>query len=465
MKNKILDFFSRGEKKRHPNALDKDIVQSYTNSRSIAQKKYLCHAPFNNMYFNSLGDVAMCWLTFNDPAKYDKSTSIHDIWFGEKFSKVRDNIKQHNLDYKCQTCKKNLVDGNYVNVLSKAYDNDYPLGDYPSIMEFELSNTCNLECTMCTGLLSSSIRKNRDKLPPLESPYGDKFVEELREFIPHLKEARFNGGEPFMIKIYYKIWDLIFELNPSIKITVATNGTVLSGKVKDYLSKGNFHLNISMDGFSEETYEQIRINGNHKRLHENFTWFKEYCATNKRNLCVMVNPLRQNWQEMPDFINWVNHHKVHIWFNTIVHPEEQALWSLPQDQLQEIYDTLSVAKINPNKDTEKGLYKYNVNIYNNLVEQQVKTWLENSKKSDVKSISTEEVSIESLKAYLLNNYAEKDQKKFWVKWLVFTQSFGESGEAIVLEKLKDSSPAAIANSIIDLGLEELKDKFSQNFDL
>jgi MoaA/NifB/PqqE/SkfB family radical SAM enzyme len=75
----------------------------------------------------------------------------------------------------------------------------------PKVMEFELSNECNLECVMCNGSFSSSIRKNREKLPPIISPYNDDFVNELDAFIPHLTDAKFLGGEPFMIEIYLKI--------------------------------------------------------------------------------------------------------------------------------------------------------------------------------------------------------------------------------------------------------------------
>jgi MoaA/NifB/PqqE/SkfB family radical SAM enzyme len=81
--------------------------------------------------------------------------------------------------------------------------------NYPRVMEFELSNECNLECVMCNGYFSSSIRKNREKLPASVSPYNDQFVDELDQFIPHLTDAKFLGGEPFMIDIYLKIWERI----------------------------------------------------------------------------------------------------------------------------------------------------------------------------------------------------------------------------------------------------------------
>src|SRR5690606_6216470 len=112
---------------------------------------------------------------------------------------------ENNFNHRCSVCKTNVENGNHVSVLSKLYDYNYEVQEYPAVMEFELSNKCNLECVMCKGELSSTIRKQRDKLPPLNTPYDSTFVEQLKEFIPHLKEAKFLGGEPFLIDIYYEI--------------------------------------------------------------------------------------------------------------------------------------------------------------------------------------------------------------------------------------------------------------------
>lgn len=345
----------------------------YYKSRSITPR-HLCHAPFNNMYFNSLGDVANCWLTFDDPEKYDGTRSLREIWFGEKFSRLRRAIREYDLDFKCQTCKHHLEVGNYVNVLAKAYDNDFPLGDYPTMMEFELTNTCNLECTMCTGLLSSAIRKNREGLPALKSPYGERFVEDLREFIPHLHEARFNGGEPFLIHIYYKIWDLIHEIRPDLKIVVATNGTTLTPRVKKYLERGNFHINLSIDSLDPKEYSDIRVNGSLPQVLANFAYFRDYCREKGNTVCIMVNPMRHNWQGLGRFVDFCNAHAVHLWFNTVVRPYDQAIWNLPSQELDTIYRHLSAFEPEPPGNISRGLYAYNTEIFQNFVERQVKIW-------------------------------------------------------------------------------------------
>ncbi|MBK8698395.1 MAG: radical SAM protein [Saprospiraceae bacterium] len=147
-----------------------------------------------------------------------------------------------------------------------------------------MSNTCNLEDIMCSGQVSSSIRTHRDHLPPLPMPYDDAFVTQLREFIPHLHEAKFYGGEPFLIPIYYQIWEAIAELKPELFMFVITNGTVLNSRVKDLLQKGRFELAVSIDALDKTKLESIRKNVHLETLLEHIDYFSTYSRQHHRPL-------------------------------------------------------------------------------------------------------------------------------------------------------------------------------------
>jgi MoaA/NifB/PqqE/SkfB family radical SAM enzyme len=148
---------------------------------------------------------------------------------------------------------------------------------------------------MCNGNTSSSIRQNRDKLPPLPTPYDDAFVEQLKEFIPHLKEAKFFGGEPFLIHSYFQIWDVMMELNPAISIFVITNGTVLTEKVKELLHKGNFEMAVSIDSIRKERYEYIRKNANYESVMQNLDYFNDYIKSKGKTMSLSFTTQRENW--------------------------------------------------------------------------------------------------------------------------------------------------------------------------
>ena len=331
-----------------------------------------CSAPFNNMYFTSDGRISPCWLLVGEVETWDGTRTISEIWNGNAFAKFRNNLKNNIFEGHCAVCKNNIQAG--VWPLAMAYDH-FTIKDFPTMLELELSNQCNLECIMCEGRLSSGIRKNRDKLPPLPMVYDDAFVEQLREFIPHLEELRFNGGEPFAQKIVYDICMIVAELNPTLKITIATNGTVYNKQVQRILDRCNIHLNISIDSLDKTNYEAIRINGVFEDLMENFIKFRDYCNGNNRILSVMINPMRNNWWEMPNYVEFCDKHKVYLWYNTIHHPEHLAIWNLGKDKLEKIYNTLSDRLASMDQADPHG----NLKKCNHFVHSQVKNWYEKSK--------------------------------------------------------------------------------------
>jgi radical SAM protein with 4Fe4S-binding SPASM domain len=326
----------------------------------------LCKAPVNNMYFTVHGTVAPCWLTVGAIDRWSPTHSISDIWFGEKYQQIRDNIANDIFKGKCAECKKDIDNG--VWPLAKAYD-QFTVKKYPSLMELELSNQCNLECVMCSGTLSSGIRKNRDKLPPLPQIYTDEFRQQLREFIPHLEELRFNGGEPFAQKIVLDICEDVAELNPGLKVNIATNGTVYNKRVQKIMDMCNIHINISIDSLLHDRYSEIRINGDLSVLMKNFEIFNKYCKDGNRDLSIMVNPMRQNWDEMVEFVKWTDKHHVKLWYNTIRYPADCAIWNLPSEKLKEIHTSLQ-AELDSIPMTT-----YNYDKADHLINRQIANWL------------------------------------------------------------------------------------------
>ncbi len=465
MKKNLINSLSKlaGFLRNNPSGPDlpSEVITAYNAARNKPNSVHICHAPFSNMYFNVHGHCAPCWLTFIEPDSYPQK-SIREIWFGEKFQSLRKNLLSYNLTEKCNVCLKNLKGGNFTSVLAKAYDVNAP-SDYPSMMELELNNTCNLECVMCIGELSSSIRKNRENLPPIHSPYDSSFVEQLEEFIPHLKELRFNGGEPFLINLVYEIFKKVEKLNPRLKITIATNGSVLNNKVKDWLNRLNIHINFSLDSLTPEIYEAIRINAKFERIIENFKFYHNYCKTNQRTLCVMVNPLRNNWHEMPDFIRFVNKYNVNIWFNTIHRPVEWSIWALPAVELEKIYKELSLKEF-LNEEKLASLSKYNIGIYRSLVEVQFKNWWMEAKDREENGelpttlINENEAKIALIKKltnYIYLHFNEgEEQKKYMVEQL-------EEKLTIIERTLTEKNPdlrfyASILSSPIDILFHRLQ---------
>lgn len=324
----------------NPN-LDADNLAEFNATRKPSQLKGLCHAPFKNIYFGHYGRAVACCYNRQYILGVYPEQSVKDIWFGEAAEKLRNAMFEDNLSLGCQLCEKHLNGGNLDGVKIKNYD-DHPHNSnhYPSVMEFELSNVCNLECVMCNGDFSHLIRKNKEKKAPIPIPYDSAFVEQLREFIPHLHTAKFYGGEPFLVDIYYEIWDLMLELNPNIKISIQTNATVYNNRVKKLLERANIHLNLSIDSFVKETYEGIRVNARYEKVMENIEAFSTHSKARDTFFGISACVMRQNWRELPEIVKRTNELGAQLYFHTVWFPPQSSLWNYSSQELKDIQATL-----------------------------------------------------------------------------------------------------------------------------
>lgn len=397
----VKDFLGTSflEKKKY-NSVAPIIVDEYNTYRNAGNKKIICNAPFTNIYFGRQGNVVSCCHNRKHVIGNYPQQTIEEIWNGEKLADLRNYIKHNDLNSGCHVCKWDMEQRNFEEVKALHFDSVPVLKKFPSMMEFELDNTCNLECTMCTGEFSSSIRKNREHKPAILSVYDDAFVNQLIPFIPYLKETRFSGGEPFLIDIYHKIWEKIVALNPNCLISVQTNGTTLNGRLKEIMENGNFEIGISLDSLQKNTYENIRKKARFETVMENIEYFADYCKRKNTTFRISVCAMRENWQEIPAYIDFCSKHNAYLQIHTVWFPPESALWNLDKNALDEIH-----SKISSFEFTENGFVsKRNITHYKNFIAQ-VEQWRSKASiKADIVIDINEDVSERREK--LLNKIAE-----------------------------------------------------------
>lgn len=325
-----------------PNPIHSTIIFAYNKNRNNPEK--LCYAPFSSIAWYQDGHAAACCFNREHILGRYPQQSLKDIWFGAKANELRKQVAQNNLDLGCFDCKNHLLTKNYGAVKALNYDylgNEQVAHNYPLLMDFLLSNTCNLECQMCSGVYSSCIRANREKLPATTEVYDENFAGQLAEFLPHLKWANFSGGEPFLITSYFHIWDKIATVNPHILCGVTTNGTVLNNRIKDWLSVLRFNISISIDSLNAERFASIRRNAVLERVLENFLYFRDYTRQKGTGLTINTTPMITNWMDIPDIVRFANQHRVQIYFTNMWQPPAFALWNKSTDALTEIFNYLS----------------------------------------------------------------------------------------------------------------------------
>lgn len=351
------------------------LISNYNQQRTCADKRSICHAPSYGMHLAQNGLVSACSLTRLDSLGKYPEMSLEEIWWGEKAVAFRKAMRGNAFPSSCNICQSDAQASLYQQMRANAYDQyarspfdklltqaqNYlqhkHFGEYPRQMSFELTNTCNLECVMCMGMLSSSIRQNRDKLPPLPQHYGEELLEQLKVFIPHLQEASFYGGEPFLIPLYLDIWELFVKLNPNCKIYITTNGTILNNRVKAILeSLSNFQLVVSLDGITAPTFEKIRINANFERVLDNVRYFKSVCEKHNRRLIISPTYMQANWAEYPLLLDFANKENFIFQTNILITPTELSLAYATPEVLEEVYNTWKNHSAAPAVSPEQGLY-------------------------------------------------------------------------------------------------------------
>ncbi len=397
----LRDIFSAGA------PADQDPLSArYNRSRPPAVRHTFCLAPGLNMLFAIDGTVKACTFNHENSLGRYPDQSIKEIWEGSTAQQFRQMMAGYESLSGCSVCTTDYQLGNVDQIHSRTFDEFAPATRYPKMMEFLFSNTCNLECQMCTGELSSSIRRNRDKLPPMKSYYDDEFVRQLDEFIPHLRETRFSGaGEAFAIDMNYAIWDKLIARNPTCMITVQTNGTILNARVKDYLQRGNFKIGVSLDSLHKATFESIRKNATLEPVIEHIYHFAAYSREKGNTMSIAMCVMRENWHEMPAFVLFCNNIGANVTFHKVWAPLKYAIHTLPSAELDEMVIELkrfACPAATPLERRNKNHYEYYL--------AQIERWRTEAAGREAAPVDLSAYSIDELLSYAksrLQRYIEQ----------------------------------------------------------
>lgn len=299
-------------------------------NKNRKNKKTFCIAPYSSLFFDYKGNVFPCFANKHLSLGKYRSQSISEIWNGAPINNLRKSIENHTFNQGCHLCKNKLMQHNFSQVYARRYDYlSVSENGFPTSIEVQLSNQCNLNCIMCvvTKDLSSKINISA-------------FRNYIKEIIPYLKNASFSGGEPFLINEYFDIWEDFHNLNKDCRISINTNATILNEKVKNILGKLKFNISVSVDGFCKETFESIRKNADRDLVYENLLFFKNYTQQNNTFFNVKICTLKQNFQEFPELFNYFNQQYISIILNEVVYPINTALWNNHSSKIKEIIKLL-----------------------------------------------------------------------------------------------------------------------------
>lgn len=152
---------------------------------------------------------------------------------------------------------------------------------YPQTVQVEATTACNADCVMCPH---SKITREKG---PMDFELYKKVVDDCAENSRFVKTFHpFLNGEFFLTPKWEDYLAYAREKLPKIKIEISTNGSLLDTKgINRLLKIGPDLINISFDGSSKETYENIRKNLNFDTVQNNIMQL-----TKQRNLLRKIRP-------------------------------------------------------------------------------------------------------------------------------------------------------------------------------
>lgn len=317
---------------------------TYNGNRKFGYDKIFCYAPQNSLYFKFNGDVIACCVNNIDVYGNMMKNTLEEIWQSSLREKLKEVIGNYEYNKGCEFCYKQLNSKNFNGIHANLYDNyynRYSSFKYPTDVTFEISNKCNLECIMCDGYRSSSIRKNREKLEDRLYLYPENFLEQLLPFIPHFRVVRLQGGEPLLIPFYLELIDKIVEINQKCKIYIQTNGTILSDRIRKILELKQIEISISIDAFNRDDYEFIRKNGNFEKVIKNTLIFNEIAKSKNKKLNINYCILKNNILKIHEAIEFCEQYHINIEFLVIDNPASMSILNTDKKKRNIINDYLN----------------------------------------------------------------------------------------------------------------------------
>lgn len=302
-----------------------------------------CNAPFTSMYLDQHGFVRACCMNDFQLLGNVAEQRLVDIWHGEPARELRDAMVRHDLTVGCEFCKWQVDEGRADLAFSRWFTEYVPSGpepDWPQQLELSISNTCNLQCVMCNGEWSSSIRSQREHREPLPKVYDEQFFEDLREFVPHLRRVKFLGGEPFLAAETLRVMELLVEAGGHVRCHATTNGTQWSPRVERILDMLPVDVAVSLDAATKETYESIRIGSTWEQVQDHLDRFCERAERNGTDVTVTMCLMTNNWRDFLGFCQAADARGIGCAVNTVTMPAHLSLYRVPVDELAVVVEEL-----------------------------------------------------------------------------------------------------------------------------
>lgn len=173
------------------------------------------------------------------------------------------------------------------------------------VLQWHLSETCNLKCLHCYQENHKPVQLTYDKLINIYNQY--------KELLSKLKmkgHINLTGGEPLCNPYFFKILDLIKKDENLITFSILTNGTLINEEIAKKIKSYNpYYVQVSLEG-GKYTNDYIRGKGTYESIGKGIDNLK------KQNIFTSISftATTLNYKEFPKVVKYARKHKVdNVW--------------------------------------------------------------------------------------------------------------------------------------------------------
>lgn len=172
--------------------------------------------------------------------------------------------------------------------------------DYPKTIALGYDATCNLSCVTCRQAPYVAQGREREKVSEISRKVKENYLKQCKFLILA------GDGEVFLSPAYKEIY-LDKNCDPKY-IRLLSNGMLFNKRNWEQFAdgkSGKVMLTVSVDAATKNTYERIRKNGNFDILVKNMKYASELRRKGELSYFRMNFVVqRENYQEMPLFVDW-----------------------------------------------------------------------------------------------------------------------------------------------------------------
>jgi MoaA/NifB/PqqE/SkfB family radical SAM enzyme len=307
--------------------------------------KTFCPRPFDTVLIDKNGSCFVCECTAWLPQSVGNLNlqSLEDILKSPMRDRLQESISDGSYRYCNNTQCSYLLDTRPVGWPAA------PIATQIKNIRLAIDDSCNLSCPSCR---TNTVFIKSGKLLQQRMQLAKRIIEYIAIKDHPITLHIGSDGDPFASLVYrYFIKQTKNFLH--VRFSVQTNGLLVKKmfqRHEDMFKKLDV-LNVSIDGSSLGTYEQLRRGGSFKKIIENLEFIKEIKLKLNFKFIIHFVVQAENYQEMPGIIELAKKYSAdHVWlnkitnWNTFANFEEKNIMNPAHVKHREYKDVLNVVR-------------------------------------------------------------------------------------------------------------------------